>query len=77
MALQGGSVLRGHQYSSEHSPCTCLSERLFLFVLLTIDHIHVHTHTKYTPTHTYSSRNLYVECNLFIVLSLTPVSCVC
>lgn len=62
---------RTHTNSSEHSPRTCLSERLFLFVLLTIDHTHIHTFENiHTHTHTYSSPNLYVACNLFIVLSL-------
>lgn len=60
MTLQGGLILRGYQNSSEHSPRTCLSERLFLFVLLTIDHIHVHTHTKHTPTHTDTLKSLSV-----------------
>lgn len=59
---------RTHTNSSEHSPRTCLSERLFLFVLLTIDHTHTYIHGKHTHPHT--SPNLYVACNLFIVLSL-------
>lgn len=75
MTLQGGLVLRGYQNSSEHSPRTCLSERLFLFVLLTIDHIHIQNTHPLIQTH--SSPYLYVECNLFIVLSLTPVSFEC